>query len=274
MPLDSEPDDGHGAQSNCARDDSTAPLTPLSTGVAKRPTDTTPSSDTPPHCAGVLRESIPSFTQNDRQLSNVPDMELATDSHHTTRMLATFARDPDIYAHMPLAECYVGSTPTNEEAGSSVSSASASIELASRSVGRWQHDMDVRTCGKCERRFTFFFRRHHCRRCGQIYCDACSQSRVHLLASDLVIDPAVPEMFRSEQSGSSRVCDICVDAYNLVVHTTQPRAEQCSDASVFANMFRLVRGSQPRQRAVFDTGSASALGECPCARRTLWYVSL
>eukprot|EP01104_Vermistella_antarctica_P007935 TRINITY_DN1967_c3_g2_i1.p1 TRINITY_DN1967_c3_g2~~TRINITY_DN1967_c3_g2_i1.p1 ORF type:complete len:544 (-),score=77.45 TRINITY_DN1967_c3_g2_i1:89-1519(-) len=44
----------------------------------------------------------------------------------------------------------------------------------------WIPDDQQPTCFKCDVRFSTFTRRHHCRRCGQIFCDACSDNRVRL----------------------------------------------------------------------------------------------
>ena len=35
-------------------------------------------------------------------------------------------------------------------------------------------DADAPTCRGCERAFGLLLRRHHCRRCGRVFCDACS----------------------------------------------------------------------------------------------------
>lgn len=35
-------------------------------------------------------------------------------------------------------------------------------------------------CYQCQTFFTFFLRRHHCRCCGQCFCDACTQHRIHI----------------------------------------------------------------------------------------------
>lgn len=42
---------------------------------------------------------------------------------------------------------------------------------------KWQKNEDAPKCGACHRTFTLFLRRHHCRRCGRIFCDTCTQSR-------------------------------------------------------------------------------------------------
>ncbi|AAZ12118.1 hypothetical protein, conserved [Trypanosoma brucei brucei TREU927] len=51
-------------------------------------------------------------------------------------------------------------------------------------------------CSLCSATFTFFIRRHHCRLCGEVFCDACSQSRA-----------SMPPHFKMD--GQQRVCDRC-----------------------------------------------------------------
>ncbi|ORC87532.1 uncharacterized protein TM35_000211380 [Trypanosoma theileri] len=57
-------------------------------------------------------------------------------------------------------------------------------------------DMHSPTCALCHVSFSLFLRRHHCRLCGFVVCDACSQRRVTL-----------PAHFKLE--GPQRVCDAC-----------------------------------------------------------------
>eukprot|EP01113_Clastostelium_recurvatum_P024294 TRINITY_DN2900_c0_g1_i5.p2 TRINITY_DN2900_c0_g1~~TRINITY_DN2900_c0_g1_i5.p2 ORF type:complete len:129 (-),score=18.87 TRINITY_DN2900_c0_g1_i5:293-679(-) len=58
-------------------------------------------------------------------------------------------------------------------------------------------------CMGCEAAFTFFRRRHHCRKCGQVFCDSCSNHYVKLPATFGFITP-------------QRVCCSCF----IVQHTT------------------------------------------------------
>ncbi|KCV69097.1 hypothetical protein H696_04512 [Fonticula alba] len=60
----------------------------------------------------------------------------------------------------------------------------------------WVADEDAPNCGECHRHFTFFRRRHHCRRCGRIFCHACS--------SKVALTTAAPTPVR--------VCDHCYTA--------------------------------------------------------------
>ena len=42
-------------------------------------------------------------------------------------------------------------------------------------AAQWVDDKSVSSCAKCIRRFSFFLRKHHCRCCGNIFCDPCSR---------------------------------------------------------------------------------------------------
>jgi ribosomal protein L37E len=42
----------------------------------------------------------------------------------------------------------------------------------------WSSDDSTTRCEQCYRNFTFFLRKHHCRACGHIFCDACSPFKV------------------------------------------------------------------------------------------------
>lgn len=44
-----------------------------------------------------------------------------------------------------------------------------------KTVVSWMHDSDVKSCKYCARSFSMTRRRHHCRLCGGIMCDRCSQ---------------------------------------------------------------------------------------------------
>jgi hypothetical protein len=58
----------------------------------------------------------------------------------------------------------------------------------------WQLDAEVKACNLCQRSFTLTVRRHHCRKCGGIVCDTCSESR----------------LFMEGSVNKKRACDACV----------------------------------------------------------------
>ncbi|KAI7889412.1 uncharacterized protein EV154DRAFT_423831 [Mucor mucedo] len=71
---------------------------------------------------------------------------------------------------------------------------------------QWQKDEKVNTCSfkNCPHTFNWFQRKHHCRGCGQIYCNTHSGNRLPLF------DKEAKPVF-------SRVCDNCF--YHLAAHS-------------------------------------------------------
>lgn len=70
----------------------------------------------------------------------------------------------------------------------------------------WQPDNAVTQCPQCHRDFTFFTRRHHCRKCGLVVCNQCSGNR------QLVQRPASSSgAMLAVSDGEVRVCDACVN---------------------------------------------------------------
>eukprot|EP01118_Nematostelium_gracile_P020353 TRINITY_DN9843_c0_g1_i1.p1 TRINITY_DN9843_c0_g1~~TRINITY_DN9843_c0_g1_i1.p1 ORF type:complete len:118 (-),score=12.16 TRINITY_DN9843_c0_g1_i1:44-397(-) len=60
---------------------------------------------------------------------------------------------------------------------------------------KWEEDANSIACQKCKRPFSVIRRKHHCRNCGHIFCDACSTMKTTL-----------PNM---NITGIVRVCDEC-----------------------------------------------------------------
>ncbi|KAG8223819.1 hypothetical protein J437_LFUL003705 [Ladona fulva] len=60
---------------------------------------------------------------------------------------------------------------------------SIAMELAKLSGRKWTEDSDVTNCMKCDKEFSIRVRKHHCRNCGQIFCNDCS-SKLAALASN------------------------------------------------------------------------------------------
>ena len=61
----------------------------------------------------------------------------------------------------------------------------------------WTPDGDCLQCEQCSTQFTMLLRRHHCRNCGAIVCDACSKKRFLVL--------------HIHQTKEQRVCDLCFE---------------------------------------------------------------
>jgi hypothetical protein len=52
---------------------------------------------------------------------------------------------------------------------------------------QWEHDDHVATCKLCTKDFSVARRKHHCRRCGKIFCNECSDNKMALPSSHKVI---------------------------------------------------------------------------------------
>ncbi|CAF2769712.1 unnamed protein product [Rotaria sp. Silwood2] len=57
----------------------------------------------------------------------------------------------------------------------------------------WMKDEDVKECCQCKKEFSSLRRKHHCRNCGQIFCETCASTKLPLPSSNKPV----------------RVCDIC-----------------------------------------------------------------
>ena len=52
------------------------------------------------------------------------------------------------------------------------------VELAKQSGRKWKDDTDVASCSGCQGGFSLTNRKHHCRNCGNIFCNDCSSKQV------------------------------------------------------------------------------------------------
>ncbi|CAI6337922.1 unnamed protein product [Periconia digitata] len=56
----------------------------------------------------------------------------------------------------------------------------------------WQSDADATHCFVCGSQFTWFYRKHHCRKCGRVVCSACSPHRITIPRQFIVHPPSEP----------------------------------------------------------------------------------
>jgi len=84
---------------------------------------------------------------------------------------------------------------TLSEVGGELSSKVLELESLREEQGlnSWEEDSKVTTCRSCEANFGLKKRKHHCRNCGGIFCDACSDNKMKLASSKSPV----------------RVCDNC-----------------------------------------------------------------
>ncbi|CAF1668296.1 unnamed protein product, partial [Adineta ricciae] len=51
-------------------------------------------------------------------------------------------------------------------------------------LSTWMKDEDVKDCCQCKKEFSSLRRKHHCRNCGQIFCEACAGTKLPLPSSN------------------------------------------------------------------------------------------
>ncbi len=70
-------------------------------------------------------------------------------------------------------------------------------------------DEAIDSCSLCQKEFSTFIRKHHCRACGQIFCDLCSNKRVELDTNKIVYS------YNNYLTSKYRVCNICYDEIDI-----------------------------------------------------------
>lgn len=86
--------------------------------------------------------------------------------------------------------------PSDQQPGKKVFDWMNLIKIPNEEKDHWVPDEVVKKCTSCGGDFNAFNRRHHCRNCGDIFCDKCSQGRIALTAE--------------ENAQPVRVCDRCM----------------------------------------------------------------
>jgi hypothetical protein len=57
---------------------------------------------------------------------------------------------------------------------------------------RWQPDAEVTSCPICGTVFSFWYRKHHCRKCGRVVCASCSPHSIVIPRQFIVRPPDTP----------------------------------------------------------------------------------
>ncbi|EPE28018.1 FYVE/PHD zinc finger [Glarea lozoyensis ATCC 20868] len=70
-------------------------------------------------------------------------------------------------------------------------------------VPRWQPDVEATYCPICNSQFSFFTRKHHCRKCGRVVCANCSPHRI-TIPYQYIVQPPVESTSTSTDSANTR----------------------------------------------------------------------
>ncbi|KAL3691584.1 hypothetical protein R1sor_005235 [Riccia sorocarpa] len=104
----------------------------------------------------------------------------------------------------------------------------------------WVPDEAVTKCNSCDTEFGAFLRRHHCRNCGDIFCDKCTRGRIALNTD--------------EDSQPVRVCDRCLAEITQRLDNPKPTAVKPSNLRTHEDLAKklqeeLERNSGRKQNA-------------------------
>lgn len=80
-------------------------------------------------------------------------------------------------------------------------------------IPTWQPDTEVSDCPICGHRFNFWYRKHHCRKCGRVVCASCSPHRI-TIPRQFIVNPPLLGSDQSLGAGTtpgSTVIDLAGD---------------------------------------------------------------
>jgi hypothetical protein len=91
-----------------------------------------------------------------------------------------------------------------------------SQNLMEYTLPRWQPDSEATHCPICDTHFSFWYRKHHCRKCGRVVCASCSPHRITIPRQYIVrppepIEEATPERLPRRHSYSASFVDLTTD---------------------------------------------------------------
>lgn len=105
----------------------------------------------------------------------------------------------------------------------------------------WVPDESVTKCTNCMNDFNAFVRRHHCRNCGDIFCDKCTQGRIALTAD--------------ENAQPVRVCDQCMAEVTQRLSTVNETTQRISGLQSHDDLARKLQEEMSKNRKA--TGRSS-----------------
>lgn len=123
----------------------------------------------------------------------------------------------------------------------------------------WMPDQSCRVCYECDSQFTVFNRRHHCRRCGRVFCARCTSNSVIVLPTDARNIGELGERIR--------VCNFCFkerEAAALAVDNALQLSSPVLSPSVSITSLGSTKSGGTGNSSTVTVGSVSySSGACP-----------
>ncbi|KAK3940042.1 FYVE zinc finger-domain-containing protein [Diplogelasinospora grovesii] len=146
---------------------------------------------------------------------------------------------------------------------------------------RWQPDAEVTYCPICHTQFSIFVRKHHCRKCGRVVCNACSPHRITIPYQYIVQPPGAPRtpqrhstlFFGDVDFGSIgggervRLCNPCVPDPNTTPHQAQAQTRGLAPGQAQGN------SGHARSQSSLSTPYPDPNNHSPTSSRWVSYFS-
>ncbi|KAG2257196.1 hypothetical protein Bca4012_094367 [Brassica carinata] len=132
------------------------------------------------------------------------------------------------------------------------------IKPVNEEKDHWVPDEAVSKCTSCGSDFGAFLRRHHCRNCGDVFCDKCSQGRIALTAEE-----NAPEV---------RVCDRCMAEVSQRLSNAKESASRNMSLQSHEDLARKLQEEMQRNRkssSGLKEGSGRRMKEVACPTCTV-----
>ncbi|EOA39941.1 hypothetical protein CARUB_v10008630mg [Capsella rubella] len=132
------------------------------------------------------------------------------------------------------------------------------IKPVNEEKDHWVPDEAVSKCTSCGSDFGAFIRRHHCRNCGDVFCDKCTQGRIALTAE--------------ENAPQVRVCDRCMAEVSQRLSNAKESAGRNASAQSHEDLARKLQEEMERNRKSSSgsrEGSGRRMKEVACPTCTV-----
>lgn len=165
----------------------------------------------------------------------------------------------------------------------------------------WEDDNDVKECRSCGSRFTLFKRKHHCRKCGKIFCSQCCGRYCTYIPGSVVVESVTyggNRLIRdSYKFYEFRTCSSCFEEIRMLkialgmsldnleeesdeennIATRDTEAEgyvhqnnELNIDSTADSVNSIVKQTQPREITTeLDNATVDDLNECPVCGKNL-----